>query len=109
MQYSSNARLAPSNFRGIVLLTTAESQASIHALLHTLHVFKDVTSIPPLRREARKDAGVAETSLRKKHVLILGAGMVALTYSLSTSQYAAAFGIRGTPSIRKTLVCFNHS
>ncbi|KAG0694266.1 P-loop containing nucleoside triphosphate hydrolase protein [Suillus ampliporus] len=55
MQYSSNARLAPSNFRGIVLLATAESQTSVHALLHTLHVFKDVASIPPPGREARKE------------------------------------------------------
>ncbi|KAG1809269.1 P-loop containing nucleoside triphosphate hydrolase protein [Suillus variegatus] len=55
MQYSSNARLAPSNFRGIVLLATAESQTSVHSLLHTLHVFKDVASIPPPGREARKE------------------------------------------------------
>lgn len=55
MQYSSNARLAPSNFRGIVLLATAESQTSVHSLLHTLHVFKDIASIPPPGREARKE------------------------------------------------------
>ncbi|KAG2078617.1 AAA-domain-containing protein [Suillus decipiens] len=55
MQYSSNARLAPSNFRGIVLLATAESQTSVHSLLHTLHIFKDVASIPPPGREARKE------------------------------------------------------
>lgn len=55
LQYSSNARLAPSNFRGIMLLATAESQTSVHALLHTLHVFQDVTSIPPPGREARKE------------------------------------------------------
>lgn len=57
MQYSSNARLAPSNFRGIVLLATAESQTSVHSLLHTLHVFKDIASIPPPGREARKEVG----------------------------------------------------
>ncbi|KAG1751773.1 hypothetical protein EDB19DRAFT_1893120 [Suillus lakei] len=55
MHYSSNARLAPSNFRGIVLLATAESQTSVHSLLHTLHIFKDVGSIPPPGREARKE------------------------------------------------------
>src|SRR6267154_1951435 len=42
IQYSSNTRFAPSNFRGIVLLATAESQTSVHVLLHTLHVFQDV-------------------------------------------------------------------
>ncbi|KAG2125764.1 P-loop containing nucleoside triphosphate hydrolase protein [Suillus clintonianus] len=55
MHFSSNERLAPSNFRGIVLLATAESQTSVHSLLHTLHVFKDVASIPPPGREARKE------------------------------------------------------
>ncbi|KAG2343853.1 AAA-domain-containing protein [Suillus weaverae] len=55
MQYSSNARLAPSNFRGIVLLATAESQTSVHSLLHTLHIFKDIASIPPPGRGARKE------------------------------------------------------
>ena len=55
MQYSSNERLAPSNFRGIMLLATAESQTSVHALLHTLHVFQDVASISPPGRAARKE------------------------------------------------------
>lgn len=55
MQYSSNERLAPSNFRGIVLLATAESQTSVHSLLHTLHIFKDIASISPPGREARKE------------------------------------------------------
>ncbi|KAG2135369.1 P-loop containing nucleoside triphosphate hydrolase protein [Suillus bovinus] len=64
MQYSSNARLAPSNFRGIVLLATAENQTSVHSLLHTLHVFKDVASIPPPGREARKEILVSLVSLR---------------------------------------------
>ncbi|KAG1829762.1 hypothetical protein EV424DRAFT_1343935 [Suillus variegatus] len=57
MQFSSNACLAPSNFCGIVLLTTAESQTSAHSLLHTPHVFKDATSIPLPGREVQKEVG----------------------------------------------------
>ncbi|KAG1750462.1 P-loop containing nucleoside triphosphate hydrolase protein [Suillus paluster] len=64
MHYSSNARLAPSNFRGIVLLATAESQTSVHALLHTLHIFKGVVSIPPPGREARKEILASHVSRR---------------------------------------------
>ncbi|KAG1786406.1 P-loop containing nucleoside triphosphate hydrolase protein [Suillus plorans] len=64
MQFSSNACLAPSNFRGIVLLATAESQTSAHSLLHTPHGFKDAASIPPAEREARKEILASVVSRR---------------------------------------------
>ncbi|KAG1798800.1 P-loop containing nucleoside triphosphate hydrolase protein [Suillus variegatus] len=60
----SNACLAPSNFRGIVLLATAESQTSAHSLLHTPHGFKDAASIPPAEREARKEILASVVSRR---------------------------------------------
>ncbi|KAN0080194.1 P-loop containing nucleoside triphosphate hydrolase protein [Tylopilus felleus] len=41
-QYSSGARMIPSNFRGIVMIGTAESQTSLHALVHTLHIFQEI-------------------------------------------------------------------
>ncbi|KAI9457841.1 P-loop containing nucleoside triphosphate hydrolase protein [Boletus coccyginus] len=54
-QYSSGARMIPSNFRGIVMIGTAESQTSLHALVHTLHIFQEVYHIQSPNKDARKE------------------------------------------------------
>ncbi|KAG8215478.1 P-loop containing nucleoside triphosphate hydrolase protein [Butyriboletus roseoflavus] len=54
-QYSSGERMIPSNFRGIVMIGTAESQTSLHALVHTLHIFQEVYHIQSPNRDARKE------------------------------------------------------
>ncbi|KAH7882751.1 P-loop containing nucleoside triphosphate hydrolase protein [Phlebopus sp. FC_14] len=54
-QYSSGARMMPSNFRAIVMIGTAESQTSIHSLIHTLHIFQEIYHIKPPNRDARKE------------------------------------------------------
>ncbi|KAF8553261.1 AAA-domain-containing protein [Imleria badia] len=54
-QYSSGARMIPSNFRGIVMIGTAESQTSLHALVHTLHIFQEVYHIQSPSKDARKE------------------------------------------------------
>ncbi|KAF8127717.1 P-loop containing nucleoside triphosphate hydrolase protein [Boletus edulis] len=54
-QYSSGARMIPSNLRGIVMIGTAESQESLHALVHTLHIFQEVYHIQSPNKDARKE------------------------------------------------------
>ncbi|KAG9310908.1 P-loop containing nucleoside triphosphate hydrolase protein [Chiua virens] len=54
-QYSSGERMIPSNFRGIVMIGTAESQTSLHPLLHTLHIFREVYHIQSPNKDARKE------------------------------------------------------
>ncbi|KIJ64352.1 hypothetical protein HYDPIDRAFT_90732 [Hydnomerulius pinastri MD-312] len=54
-QYSSGARMIPSNFRRIVMIGTAESQTSLHALAHTLHIFQEIYHIQPPNKDARKE------------------------------------------------------
>ena len=40
---------------GVIVLATAESQAALHPLLSTLHVFKEVFHLKPPDRKARKE------------------------------------------------------
>lgn len=47
--------MIPSNFRGIVMIGTAESQTSLHALVHTLHIFQEVYHIQSPNKDARKE------------------------------------------------------
>ncbi|KAF9238473.1 P-loop containing nucleoside triphosphate hydrolase protein [Melanogaster broomeanus] len=54
-QYSSGERMIPSNFRGIVMIGTAESQTSLHSLVHTLHIFQEVYHIQSPNKDARKE------------------------------------------------------
>ncbi|KAF9221776.1 AAA-domain-containing protein [Gyrodon lividus] len=54
-QYSSGERMIPSNFRGIVMIGTAESQTSLHALVHMLHIFQEVYHIQSPSKDARKE------------------------------------------------------
>lgn len=49
--------MIPSNFRGIVMIGTAESQTSLHALVHTLHIFQEVYHIQSPNKDARKEVG----------------------------------------------------
>ncbi|CAA7259159.1 unnamed protein product [Cyclocybe aegerita] len=53
--FSSNARTAALNSRGILLLATADSIASIHSFLNIAHVFKEVVHVTPPNKEARRD------------------------------------------------------
>ncbi|KIJ18346.1 hypothetical protein PAXINDRAFT_167524 [Paxillus involutus ATCC 200175] len=54
-QYSAGERMIPSNFRAIVMIGTAESQTSLHALVHTLHIFQEVYPIQSPNKDARKE------------------------------------------------------
>ena len=47
--------MIPSNFRGIVMIGTAESQTSLHPLVHTLHIFQEVYHIQSPNKDARKE------------------------------------------------------
>ncbi|KAH7922507.1 AAA-domain-containing protein [Leucogyrophana mollusca] len=53
--YAPTARLGPPNFRGIVLLATAESSASVHPLLNVKHVFQEEIPVVAPGREVRKE------------------------------------------------------
>ncbi|KAJ3508041.1 hypothetical protein NLJ89_g5972 [Agrocybe chaxingu] len=53
--FSSNARTAALNTRGILLVATADSTASIHSFLNSAHIFKEVVHVTPPNKEARRD------------------------------------------------------
>ncbi|KAF8160874.1 P-loop containing nucleoside triphosphate hydrolase protein [Crassisporium funariophilum] len=53
--FSSGARTAPLNSRGIILLATAESTASLHSLINSSHVFKEVVHVTAPNKDARRD------------------------------------------------------
>ena len=50
--------MVPSNFRGIVMIGTAESQTSLHPLVHTLHIFQEVFHIQSPNKDARKEVKI---------------------------------------------------
>ncbi|KAG6335413.1 hypothetical protein ID866_3674 [Astraeus odoratus] len=54
-RFSANDRMLPSNFRGMVMIGTAESKTSLHPLVHTLHIFQEVYHLQPPTRNARKE------------------------------------------------------
>ncbi|KAF8971068.1 P-loop containing nucleoside triphosphate hydrolase protein [Flammula alnicola] len=53
--FSSSARTASLNSRGILLLATADSTASIHSFINSAHVFKEVVHVTPPNKDARRD------------------------------------------------------
>ena len=59
--FSSGARTASLNIRGIVLLATAESTASLHSLINSFHVFKEVIHLIAPNKEGRRDVGYHKT------------------------------------------------
>jgi peroxin-1 len=53
--YSAAARTAAPNMRGIVVIATAQSQAAVHPLLKTLHIFSETVNVLPPNKDARRD------------------------------------------------------
>ncbi|KDR75275.1 hypothetical protein GALMADRAFT_226942 [Galerina marginata CBS 339.88] len=53
--FSSNARTASLNSRGIVLLATADSTASLHSFINGAHVLKEIVHVAPPNKDARRD------------------------------------------------------
>ncbi|KAI0363690.1 AAA-domain-containing protein [Pilatotrama ljubarskyi] len=53
--FGSSSRSAAPNARGIVLLAGAESQAALHPLLNSSHIFKEVVHLKPPSKAARKE------------------------------------------------------
>ncbi|KAH7876793.1 P-loop containing nucleoside triphosphate hydrolase protein [Lentinula edodes] len=53
--FSSSARSASVNYRGIILLATAPSSAALHPLIGTAHVFEEVVNVTPPNKDARRD------------------------------------------------------
>lgn len=53
--YSSSARSASLNSRGIILIGTAESTTALHPLLSSLHLFAEVVHVKPPNKDARRD------------------------------------------------------
>ncbi|KAJ6495661.1 P-loop containing nucleoside triphosphate hydrolase protein [Mycena vitilis] len=53
--YSSSARSAAPNSRGVVLLATASSTAALHPLINGAHIFEDVVSVKSPNKNARKE------------------------------------------------------
>ncbi|KAJ3813169.1 P-loop containing nucleoside triphosphate hydrolase protein [Lentinula aff. lateritia] len=53
--FSSSARSASANYRGIILLATAPSSAALHPLIGTAHVFQEVVNVTPPNKDARRD------------------------------------------------------
>jgi peroxin-1 len=66
--YSASARSAAPNMRGTVLIATAQSQATIHPLLKTLHVFDETINVLPPNKDARRD--VSETTFVPVYLLM---------------------------------------
>ena len=55
--FSSGARTACLNSRGIILLATAGSTASLHPLINSFHIFKEVIHVTTPNKEGRRDVG----------------------------------------------------
>ncbi|KAJ7594598.1 P-loop containing nucleoside triphosphate hydrolase protein [Mycena floridula] len=53
--YSSSARSAATDSRGLVLIGTAPSASDMHSLVSSMHVFEEVVHVRPPNRDARKD------------------------------------------------------
>ncbi|KAK7057474.1 putative peroxisomal biogenesis AAA ATPase pex1 [Favolaschia claudopus] len=53
--YSSSARSAAPNSRGVVLFATAASTAALHPLISRAHVFEEVVSVKAPDKNARKE------------------------------------------------------
>ncbi|PPQ98400.1 hypothetical protein CVT24_004079 [Panaeolus cyanescens] len=53
--FSSNARTSALNARGILLVATAESTKSLHSLVTSSHIFKEVVHVTPPNKAARQE------------------------------------------------------
>ncbi|CDO70672.1 hypothetical protein BN946_scf184761.g10 [Trametes cinnabarina] len=53
--YGSSARSAAPNASGVVIIAAAESQAALHPLLNSSHIFKEVVHLKPPSKDARKE------------------------------------------------------
>ncbi|KAF9482195.1 AAA-domain-containing protein [Pholiota conissans] len=53
--FSSSAHSASLNSRGILLLATADSTASVHSFLNSAHIFKEIVHVTPPNKDARRD------------------------------------------------------
>ncbi|KAJ3749282.1 P-loop containing nucleoside triphosphate hydrolase protein [Lentinula detonsa] len=53
--FSSSARSASINCRGLILLATAPSPAALHPLINTAHIFEEVVNVTPPNKNARRD------------------------------------------------------
>ncbi|KAJ6603141.1 P-loop containing nucleoside triphosphate hydrolase protein [Mycena sp. CBHHK59/15] len=53
--YSSSARSVAPNSRGIILVATASSTASLHPLVNSAHIFEDVINVKSPNKNARKE------------------------------------------------------
>ncbi|PIL32676.1 transporter [Ganoderma sinense ZZ0214-1] len=53
--YGSSSRATAPNASGVVLLAAAESQASLHPLLNSSHLFQEVLNLKPPSKDARKE------------------------------------------------------
>ncbi|KAH8827941.1 P-loop containing nucleoside triphosphate hydrolase protein [Flagelloscypha sp. PMI_526] len=53
--FSSSARFAPINFRGVIMIATASSTAALHHLINSSHIFSHVVQVKPPNKESRKE------------------------------------------------------
>ncbi|PPQ77199.1 hypothetical protein CVT25_011045 [Psilocybe cyanescens] len=53
--FSSNSRTASLNSRGIILLATSDSTASLHSFVNSAHLFKEIVHVTPPNKDARRD------------------------------------------------------
>ncbi|KXN87354.1 Peroxisome biosynthesis protein PAS1 [Leucoagaricus sp. SymC.cos] len=53
--FSPSSRTAAMNCHGIIMIATAASTASVHHLLNSMHVFKEVVHVQPPNKDARRD------------------------------------------------------
>ncbi|KAJ3727064.1 P-loop containing nucleoside triphosphate hydrolase protein [Lentinula raphanica] len=53
--FSSSARSASVNCRGIIILATAPTSAALHPLITSAHIFEEVIHVTPPNKDARRD------------------------------------------------------
>lgn len=53
--YSSSARSASPNSRGVILITTAPSASALHPLLNSKHIFSEIVHVKAPNKDARRD------------------------------------------------------
>ncbi|KAJ7076895.1 P-loop containing nucleoside triphosphate hydrolase protein [Mycena belliarum] len=53
--YSPSARTFAPNSRGVVLLATASSTATLHPLINSAHIFEDIVNVKSPNKNARKE------------------------------------------------------
>ncbi|KAF8637996.1 hypothetical protein AX16_010628 [Volvariella volvacea WC 439] len=53
--FSPNARTEAPNMKGIVLVATASSTATLHPLINGAHIFKEIVNVKPPNKDARKE------------------------------------------------------